>query len=395
MGKKAEKIAEILEKEKKTIEEEKRKKDIAETARQNAERNRKERLEKKDKLQEKWAMYRWTVEYIAENTDRWETEKKEREKERKETIQEWDKKSRWDKIKTLKEKWKTQTTDKGETQKREKKAGIWSIWREKEKDKTERKHSEQNMEKEKNEEKEQEQIYPIFLKMRKPKIEVKTKERENPDKTRSQVPSPRATQVKNPSKPDDNNSQKVESNAKGLPPVQVASSEGHLHEGHLGEVTNRGGVVTSPTPPKTPTTNLLKEEREREIKKKMYPMFEKIEKTKEMKQETKTIGRKETVKSTARKKQMNSEKENAKYRKGMMAWLGKEIVNAGMSYQNPSNGAACQNTQMAMPSGGSKNPWLEISEHRRKCQANIENENEIIIASRSEISSTMRLSESE
>ena len=92
---------------------------------------------------------------------------------------------------------------------------------------------------------------------------------------------------------------------------------------------------------------------------------------------------------------MNSEKENAKYRKGMMAWLGKEKVNTGRPKQNPSNSAVSQKTQMLMPNDGSKNSWIEISEHRRKCQTNIENENEIIIASRSEISSTMRLSESE
>ena len=39
----------------------------------------------------------------------------------------------------------------------------------------------------------------------------------------------------------DDNSQKYESTTQGLPPVQVGSSENHLHEGHLGEVTLRGG----------------------------------------------------------------------------------------------------------------------------------------------------------
>ena len=76
-----------------------------------------------------------------------------------------------------------------------------------------------------------------------------------------------------------------------------------------------------------------------------------------------------------------------------MAWLGKEIVNAGMSYQNPSNGAACQNPQMAMQSDSSKNSWLETSQHRRKCQVKIENENQITC--RTEISSTRGLSERE
>ena len=40
-----------------------------------------------------------------------------------------------------------------------------------------------------------------------------------------------------------------EGTAKGLPPVQVSSSVDHLDEGHLGEVTHRGGAVTSPNPP--------------------------------------------------------------------------------------------------------------------------------------------------
>ena len=36
---------------------------------------------------------------------------------------------------------------------------------------------------------------------------------------------------------------------KGLPPVQVCPSVDNLHEGCLGEVTHRGGAVTSPIPP--------------------------------------------------------------------------------------------------------------------------------------------------
>ena len=38
----------------------------------------------------------------------------------------------------------------------------------------------------------------------------------------------------------------------GLPRVQVRSQLDYLHEGHLGEVTQRGGAVTSPNPPPSP-----------------------------------------------------------------------------------------------------------------------------------------------
>ena len=42
----------------------------------------------------------------------------------------------------------------------------------------------------------------------------------------------------------DDNSPVYESIAQGLPPVQVAPSVEHLHEGRLGEVTHRAGAVT-------------------------------------------------------------------------------------------------------------------------------------------------------
>ena len=129
MGKKAETIVEILKREKERIEEEERKKEIADKERKNAEASRKERIDKKEKLQEKWAMYRWTIEYITENTDRWEKERKVREKERNDIMQEWDKKTRLEKVKTLKEKWlKKKLKDEKE---KENKPQNWSIWREK------------------------------------------------------------------------------------------------------------------------------------------------------------------------------------------------------------------------------------------------------------------------
>ena len=46
----------------------------------------------------------------------------------------------------------------------------------------------------------------------------------------------------------DNSSLNQESIAQGFPPVPVAPSVEHLHAGCLGEVTLRGGTVTSPTP---------------------------------------------------------------------------------------------------------------------------------------------------
>ena len=57
--------------------------------------------------------------------------------------------------------------------------------------------------------------------------------------------TPQQTQLKIP----DNGSHNNESNAKGLPPVLVDPSVDHKHEGCLGGVTLRGGVVPSPTPP--------------------------------------------------------------------------------------------------------------------------------------------------
>ena len=63
--------------------------------------------------------------------------------------------------------------------------------------------------------------------------------------------------------------------------MQVASSERHLHEGHLGEVTIRGGAVTSPTPPNPPPKNPLQKERDRETnQQQMYPIFSKMKKPK-------------------------------------------------------------------------------------------------------------------
>ena len=38
--------------------------------------------------------------------------------------------------------------------------------------------------------------------------------------------------------------------------MHVTPSEEYLHEGHQGEVTHRGGVVTSPNPPPAPSVTI-------------------------------------------------------------------------------------------------------------------------------------------
>ena len=63
--------------------------------------------------------------------------------------------------------------------------------------------------------------------------------------------SPDTPQILQPRNPDDSSLQ-LESFAQGFPPVQLAPSVEQLHAGHLGEVTIRGGTVTSPTPPPSP-----------------------------------------------------------------------------------------------------------------------------------------------
>ena len=62
---------------------------------------------------------------------------------------------------------------------------------------------------------------------------------------------PELPQISQPRHPD-NNSHITERYEKGFPPVQLAPSEEQLHAGCLGEVTLRGGTVTSPTPHSLP-----------------------------------------------------------------------------------------------------------------------------------------------
>ena len=57
-------------------------------------RNRKIRMDKKAKMEEKWEMLRWITRFIDENKDRWERERIQREKSMKaETASTWREKS--------------------------------------------------------------------------------------------------------------------------------------------------------------------------------------------------------------------------------------------------------------------------------------------------------------
>ena len=77
----------------------------------------------------------------------------------------------------------------------------------------------------------------------------------------SHTPQTSLTSPQTPNKPShrnpDNSSLNQESIAQGFPPVPVAPSVETLYAGCLGEVTLRGGTVTSPIPhpPKSPSSN--------------------------------------------------------------------------------------------------------------------------------------------
>ena len=64
---------------------------------------KKERMLKKKKLEERWAMTRWISEYIDQNTERWKTEKQQRMKTEAERAEDWKKMKRFEKIEMLKE----------------------------------------------------------------------------------------------------------------------------------------------------------------------------------------------------------------------------------------------------------------------------------------------------
>ena len=86
-----------------------RKKVVEDTKRKDTEKKRQvaekeTRVERKKKLEEKWAMLRWITSYIDLNTDKWERERKSRQMEDKKIVATWEKLSRLEKIKKIREK---------------------------------------------------------------------------------------------------------------------------------------------------------------------------------------------------------------------------------------------------------------------------------------------------
>ena len=70
LGKKAGKIAEILEQERTRLKAELENKEKMEKEKLNREQQRKEKIAKAENLQRRWAMYRWLTEYITENSEK-------------------------------------------------------------------------------------------------------------------------------------------------------------------------------------------------------------------------------------------------------------------------------------------------------------------------------------
>ena len=59
---------------------------------------KKERIDRKRRMEERWEIIRWLTHYISENSDRWEVEKRERDQQLKRRLDEWDKEQRFKKI---------------------------------------------------------------------------------------------------------------------------------------------------------------------------------------------------------------------------------------------------------------------------------------------------------
>ena len=75
------------------------------------EEKKRQLLEKQKQLSQHWGMLRWITEFIQENQEGWEKQKLEREKQAKEELEIWNKCKRLEKIEKLKEKWKKQDTE--------------------------------------------------------------------------------------------------------------------------------------------------------------------------------------------------------------------------------------------------------------------------------------------
>ena len=75
------------------------------------EEDKKERNEKKRKLEEKWALLRWITNYIETNNEKWEKGRKERQEKGKNEVLEWERKTRFEKVAALKEKERARRTE--------------------------------------------------------------------------------------------------------------------------------------------------------------------------------------------------------------------------------------------------------------------------------------------
>ena len=51
---------------------------------------KKEGMDRKKRMEERWEIVRWLTSYIGENSDRWEAEKRERDQHLKRKLDEWD-----------------------------------------------------------------------------------------------------------------------------------------------------------------------------------------------------------------------------------------------------------------------------------------------------------------
>ena len=165
LGRKAEKIAQLLKQEREKKEQEKKRIEKQEAAKRTREQKRKEKLEQERKIEEHWAMYRWTTEYIEKNASYWEYKRKLREQERQRVLDNWDKQNRMEKIRTLKTKWLENNAEK---ERENPEPGIkidYNSWREQQTEK-ENEIQEPEIKTAENKEIEQQKMFPIFKKLR-------------------------------------------------------------------------------------------------------------------------------------------------------------------------------------------------------------------------------------
>ena len=176
LGNTAIRIKEILDQERKKVQEEKEEQARQETERRTRKEKSQQKARKIKQLQEKWAMYRWVNEYIDKNKNYWDNEKKKRDQARQNKLDEWDKNNRFEKIRILREKRNNKNISQNkESEKTEnEKNPRWSVWRNNgEQHQTPRKENNTTPETEKKNlenKKKQQEVYPIFtIKLKKPK----------------------------------------------------------------------------------------------------------------------------------------------------------------------------------------------------------------------------------